>query len=69
VEDDSLAATAGIEAGDLIVSAGGHDIADGDDLFEALGSVSTPFELGLVRGAEERTVTIGAPQGRTPGDA
>jgi len=69
VEDDSLAAKAGIEAGDLLVSAGGHDIADGDDLFEALGSVSTPFELGLVRGAEERTVTIGAPEGRTPGDA
>ncbi len=69
VEDDSPAAAAGIEAGDLIVSAGGHEIADGDDLFEALGAVTPPFEVGIVRGAEERTVTVGAPKGRTPGDA
>ena len=44
-------------------------MTDGDDLYEALGSSETPFELGLVRGADERTVTIGAPAGRTPGDA
>ena len=37
VEDESLAAAAGIEAGDLIVSAGGKPITDGDDLFDALG--------------------------------
>ena len=58
VEDGSLAAAAGIEAGDLIVSAGGRPIADADDLFDALGSLTPPFELGLVRGAEERTVTV-----------
>jgi S1-C subfamily serine protease len=71
VEEGSLADSAGIEAGDLIVSAGGTPIADGDDLFDALGRLSTPFELGVVRGAEERTVSIGAPAatGRTPGDA
>ena len=69
VEDESLAATAGIEAGDLIVSAGGKPIADGDDLFDALGSLKPPFELGLVRGSEERTVNVGAPKGRTPGQA
>lgn len=73
VEDGSLADAAGIEAGDLIVSAGGSVIADGDDLFDALGRLSTPFELGVVRGAEERTVSVGAAstaaKGRTPGDA
>jgi S1-C subfamily serine protease len=58
VEDGSLASAAGIEAGDLIVSAGGRPIADADDLFDALGSVTPPFELALVRGAEERTVTV-----------
>ncbi len=58
VEDGSLAAAAGIEGGDLIVSAGGTPIADGDDLFDALGALTPPFELGLVRGAEERTVTV-----------
>jgi S1-C subfamily serine protease len=69
VEDGSLAAAAGVEAGDLIVSAGGKSVANGDDLFDALGSLKSPFELGLVRGSEERTVTVGTPQGRTPGNA
>jgi serine protease Do len=69
VEDGSLADAAGIEAGDLIVSAGGREIRDADDLHEALGAAAQPFDIGLVRGAEERTVTVGAAQGRTPGDA
>ena len=59
VEDDSLAAAAGIDGGDLIVSAGGKVITDADDLFEALGTLKVPFELVLVRGTEERTVTVG----------
>ncbi len=72
VESDSLADKAGVEAGDLIVSAGGKPIEDGDDLFDALGTLKAPFELGLVRGSDERTVTVGggdATPGRTPGDA
>lgn len=69
VEDGSLADTAGIEAGDLIVSAGDRAIKDADDLHDALPALDTPFELGLVRGAEEMTVTVGAAKSRTPGDA
>jgi len=69
VEDASLAEAAGVEAGDLIVSAGGRSIADADDLHDALGALDLPFELGLVRGAEDRSVTVGATKGRTPGDA
>ena len=75
VEEGSLAEAAGIEAGDLIVSAGGKPIGDADDLFDALGGLKPPFEVGIVRGAEERTVTVAAPaagsekSGRTPGDA
>ena len=69
VEDGSLADGAGVEAGDLIVSAGGHDIRDADDLHEALGTLSQPFELGVVRGADERKVTVGSAKERTPGDA
>jgi S1-C subfamily serine protease len=69
VEDGSLADAAGIEGGDLIVSAGDRSITNGDDLFDALGSLERPFELGLVRGTEERTVTIAAKPDRTPGDA
>ena len=69
VEDGSPAETAGIEAGDLIVEAAGTAVADGDDLFAALATVSGTYEVKLVRGAEERTVTVGAAAGRTPGDA
>jgi S1-C subfamily serine protease len=69
VEDGSPADAAGIEAGDLIVEAAGTAVADGDDLFSALATVSGAYEVRLVRGAEERTVTVGAPAGRTPGDA
>ena len=46
VEEGALAEAAGVEAGDLIVSAGGKPIADADDLFEALGGLEPPFELG-----------------------
>ncbi|MFP5343775.1 MAG: S1C family serine protease [Candidatus Limnocylindria bacterium] len=70
VEDGSLADAAGIEAGDLIVRAGDRDVADGDDLHDALGSLTPPFEIGIVRGAEERVVTVAArTTSRTPGDA
>jgi len=68
VEDDSLAATAGIQAGDLIVEAGGKPISDTDDLHAALATVELPFEVKLVRGADELTVQVGA-QTRTAGDA
>jgi serine protease Do len=59
VEDDSLAAAAGIQAGDLIVEAGGKPIADADDLYAALASLEVPFEVKLVRGNDERTVQVG----------
>ena len=59
VEDASLAAAAGIDAGDLIVSAGGRAITDADDLFEALGTLKAPFDIVLVRGNDERTVSVG----------
>lgn len=72
VEDDSIAAAAGIEAGDLIVAAGDREIRDADDLHDALGALHRPFMLRVVRGADERTVTIDKdtpPAARTPGDA
>lgn len=79
VEEGSPAESAGIEAGDLIVSAGGRDIRDADDLFDALQALDRPFDLGIVRGADERTLTVGAAatsdrkrgatSERTPGDA
>src|SRR4029079_3759721 len=59
VEDDSLAAQAGIQAGDLIVEAGGKPITDADDLHAALASLEVPFDVKLVRGNDERTVQVG----------
>jgi serine protease Do len=59
VEDGSLAAKAGIQAGDLIVEAAGKPVEDADDLFDVLGSASLPFEVRVVRGNDERTVSVG----------
>jgi S1-C subfamily serine protease len=60
VEEGSPAAKAGVAQGDLIVAAGGRSVASADDLFDAMASVATdaPLEVTLVRGTEERTVTI-----------
>ena len=70
VEDGSPAAAAGVEVGDLIVSAGGRAILDADDLQDALGSVKPPYDLVIVRGADEKTLKVpAAKQERTPGDA
>ncbi len=59
VEEGSLANSAGIEAGDLIVEAGGRPIVVADDLLDALDSLATPFDVKLVRGTDERTVRVG----------
>ena len=58
VEDGSPAAAAGIAEGDLLVAAGGRTIDDVDALHEALRDTGLPLEVTLVRGAEERTVTV-----------
>ena len=68
VEGGGLADSAGISAGDLIVEAAGHAITDADDLQDALAAASLPFDVHLVRGADELTVAVVA-AGRTPGDA
>ncbi len=67
VEDGSLAAKAGIQEGDLIVEVAGRSIADADALVEALEAAPTPFEVKVVRGLEERTVSVGG--GEATGEA
>ena len=59
VEEGGLADGAGIEAGDLIVEAGGRTIVAADDLLEALDALEIPFDVKLVRGTDERTVRVG----------
>jgi serine protease Do len=61
VEDDSPAADAGLERGDLIVSAGTSEIDGVDALYAALDAVPAAggeLQLTIVRGTEERAVTV-----------
>lgn len=58
VEDDSPAATAGIAPGDLLVKAGGAELRTADDLFAALDAAGDTLEVQLVRGVDERSVTV-----------
>ena len=59
VEDGSPAARAGIAQGDLIVEVAGTPATDVDALVEAIASAGTPYEVRIVRGTEERSVTVG----------
>lgn len=59
VEDDSPAARAGIRDGDLIVEIAGRAVAEVDELQEILATAEMPFEVKLVRGTDERTVSVG----------
>ena len=58
VEAGSAAERAGVREGDLIVSVGGRQISEPDDVYDALADVGAGgvLSLGLVRGAEELTV-------------
>jgi serine protease Do len=60
VEDDSPAARAGIERGDLIAAAAGNELEGVDALYDALDAVSpgATLELTVVRGTEERSVEV-----------
>jgi S1-C subfamily serine protease len=63
VESDSPADRAGLLVGDVIVRAGGHAMAEPQDIAELLGAerVGAALELDVVRGGERRqlSVTVG----------
>jgi serine protease Do len=60
VEEGSPAAKADIQRGDLIAAAGGREIDRVDALYEALDAARGvgSIELSIVRGIDERTVTV-----------
>jgi serine protease Do len=58
VVDDSPAARAAVERGDLLVRAGDRPLASMDDLFEALDRAGDTLALGVVRGTEERELEV-----------
>jgi serine protease Do len=58
VEEDSPADGAGLRRGDLIVAAEGQDVSEADDLFQALDRAQGSIALRVVRGEEERDVSV-----------
>ena len=70
VMESAPAARAGLERGDLIVAATGHPIQRVDDLFRALDAVGPDgtIELTVVRGVEERTVSVPLGNGAGPAE-
>jgi serine protease Do len=60
VEEASPASAAGIQRGDLIVRAGDLEVSSADELYEVLAQagVGASIELTLVRGSEERRVSV-----------
>ena len=59
VEDGSPADRAGIREGDLLVEAAGKPLTDADSLPAILAEAGLPIELKIVRGDEERSVSVG----------
>jgi S1-C subfamily serine protease len=59
VEDDGPASKAGIRDGDLIVEIAGTPVTEADQLQELIANTPMPFEVKVVRGTDERTVSVG----------
>ena len=62
VEEDGPAAAAGIAEGDLLVAAGDTALVSIEALHDALGAASETLVLTVVRGTEERVVTVTFPK-------
>jgi serine protease Do len=61
VEPGSPAEAAGILEGDLVVAVGGIATPDVDELHDVLAGGRYPFDVVVVRGMDERTVTVTDP--------
>jgi S1-C subfamily serine protease len=61
VKRGSAAETAGLARGDLVTSAGASDVHTIGDLHRALAHAGASLKLDVVRGVEERAVTVALP--------
>lgn len=68
VRDDSVAADAGIRAGDVITTIGDRTVEEVQDVRDALSDAKpgATLELGLVRDRQSRTLTVAIPERETP---
>jgi DNA-binding MarR family transcriptional regulator len=62
VKRGSAAETAGLARGDLVTSAGGADVHTIGDLHRSLAHAGASLKLDVVRGVEERAVTVPLPE-------
>jgi serine protease Do len=62
VAEDSPAARADLTRGDLIVRAAGQPIHSADDLAAALRAAAGTIELTVMRGTDERSISVGLGQ-------
>ncbi len=62
VEEDGPAAAAGIAEGDLLVAAGDTPLVSIEALHDALGAAGETLVLTVLRGTEERVVTVTFPK-------
>jgi DNA-binding MarR family transcriptional regulator len=67
VEEDGPAARAGISTGDLLVSAGAHELRSAGALYEAV-QAARRVEIRLLRGADEHRVTVELAGSAPPGE-
>jgi serine protease Do len=58
VEDDSVAAKAGLREGDVLIEAGGRALASTDDLYTAIEAADAKLSFKVARGTEELTVEV-----------
>ena len=69
VEDNSVAADAGIRAGDVITSIEGGTVEEVRDVRDALSDAEpgAVLELGIVRDRQPRMLTVVVPERERPG--
>ncbi|UDY37040.1 S1C family serine protease [Dermatobacter hominis] len=58
VVPDSAAAQAGLGEGDLVIAVDGTAVRDVDDVWDALDAGGDTVDVSVLRGADERTVTV-----------